>query len=203
MKPRVSFIVSAFNRPNALNLCVASLRLQTCKEFEVIIADNSRDGMISFAHKQTARNMTEAQQFCKHISTAEAAGRDCYESANLAANVAKGEYLCFPSDDGYYAPRFLELMLMHGSDSDLMYCNCIWDGRGYGKGEELIHLVVEPRRGKIDKGGFLVKREVFMKSGGFKGPFGPERCEDGFFIERLIRSGVTHRKVDITGWIHN
>jgi len=172
--------------------------LQTSQDFEVIVTDNSR-GPAAVAQQKITEQY--GPRF-RYMNTG-AVARDCYESANFGAGQASGEYLCFPSDDGYYAPRFLELMLRHGSLYDLIYCDCIWDGRGYGAGEELIHLVTEPRRGKIDKGGFLVARDAFIKAGRFLGPYGIDRAEDGRLIEHLVANGCRHRKVDITGWIHN
>lgn len=195
---KVSFIVSAFNRPHMLNVCLASLQNQTWADRQVIVADNSRMHFLDQGHEPYARRYGG-----QHVFTTGA--RDCYESANMVAKseFVSGQYLCFPSDDCYYAPRFLELMLRHGDGADLIYCDCVWDGRGYGPGEELIHLDCAPRRGKIDKGGFLVNRELFLGLGGFQGPFGVDRCEDGLFIERVVASGASIKKVGIVGWMHN
>lgn len=187
---KVSFIVSAFNRPQALVTCLYSLRIQTFGDFEVIVADNS-EGDLNAA---VVRSLDDSRFRFLRAGT-----RDCYESSNLAARDARGEYLCFPSDDGYYCPRFLELMFRNG-DADLIYCDCIWDGRGYGPGEECIHLVAEPRLGKIDKGGFLLRREKFTA---FNGPAGVDRAADGQLVEEVIRNGATHQKVNICGWVHN
>lgn len=203
---KCSFIVSAYDRPRALEVCLLSLRRQTCTDYEVIVTDNApassdiERGAIALNHELLVQNA--GHQF-RYVRTTSIAGADCYQSANYGATVARGDYLCFPSDDGYYAPRFLELMLRRADDADLVYCNCVWDGRGYGRGEELIHLQTEPRAGKIDKGGFLVKRDLFLAAGMFRGPWGVDRAEDGRFIEQLIAARVTHRKVELTGWIHN
>lgn len=190
---KVSFIVSAFNRPDALACLLFGLKIQTFGDFEVIVADNSNgDDTVEVLR------MLEDPRFGLFLAGA----RDCYESANLGAERARGEYLCFPSDDGWYAPRFLELMLRHGDGADLIYCNCIWDGRGYGPGEECTHLITAPVTGKIDKGGFLLKREVF-RAARFLGPFGADRAADGWLVEKLVASGATHKKVEITAWAHN
>jgi hypothetical protein len=90
-------------------------------------------------------------------------------------------------------------MLKYGAGSDLAYCNCVYDGHG----AECAVLDVQPFRGMIDKGGFLIKREVFLQAGGFSGPFGVDRAEDGRFIEFLLTTGVKHTKVPIAGWIHS
>jgi glycosyltransferase involved in cell wall biosynthesis len=186
---KCSFIVSAFDRPAHLDLLLRSLRLQTCPDFEVLITDNATgDGAV--------------QNFCAVTATGderfqyiEAKQADCYFSANLGAAQALGEYLCFPSDDGYYAPRFLEAMLKAGP-ADLIYCDCIYDGHGINYAPMETALVC----GWIDKGGFLIKREKFT---GFAGPAGMSRAADGLFIEALIKTGVSHTKAPGYLWVHN
>ncbi len=195
--PKCSFIVSAYDRPDHLLCCVASLRIQTYRNFEVIVTDNAKHPGIASGQKYLIEDLNLLDdRFSYELLRL----RDCYESANWGSRVAAGEYLCFPSDDGYYCPRFLELMLKHGDGADVIYCDCIWDGRGYGPGEECIHLDTAPVCGKIDKGGFLVKRSAFKE---FKGPFGMDRGADGWLIEDLVKSRATFKKVGITAWAHN
>jgi hypothetical protein len=178
---KCSFIVSAFDRPDALACLLYALKIQTEPDFEVIVTCNA-----------PMRPPLEDDRFSYHGTML----RDCYESANHGATIATGEYLCFPSDDGYYAPRFLELMLKHGNGADLIYCNCVYDGHGCECG----FMDTAPVCGRIDKGGFLLRRSLFT---GFEGPFGVDRAADGNLIEDLVRKGASHRKVEIVGWVHN
>ena len=190
----VSFIVSAFARPRSLELCLASLHCQTFQDFDLLVTDNAVDEEISQHHWMlTLRHVNDRYTRTKL--------RDCYESANWGAAAAQGEYLCFPSDDGIYFPLFLELMLERGRGADLIYCDQVWAGPSKHGGMECNVLDVQPVTGKIDKGGFLVRREVFQRLGGFSAPF--FHTADGEFIERVIKSGASHRKVGIVGWVHN
>lgn len=183
---KVSFIVSAFNRPDALACLLFGLKIQTERDFEVIVADNS-DGDINAA---VVRAIDDPR--FRHFR---ANARECYESSNLAATQAQGEYLCFPSDDDYYAPRFLELMFHYG-DADLIYCDWVYDGHGCECG----FAAAQPVVGSIDKGGFLLRRSKFT---GFPGPFGVCRAADGQLVEEVVRNGATHQHVSIVGWVHN
>ena len=185
---RCSFIVSAFDRPAHLDLLLRSLRLQTCRDFEVLVTDNA-------VGARASENLDAVQRIgdsrFRHIAAREP---DCYFSANLGAAAAQGEYLCFPSDDGYYVPRFLEAMLGAGP-ADLIYCDCVYDGHGINYAP----MQTRPACGFIDKGGFLVKREQFR---GFRGPAGADRAADGWLVEALIKSGATHSKVPGHLWVH-
>jgi len=183
--PICTFIVSAYERPRQLACVLYSLLVQTERDFNIIVTDNADQCL------DTVRSIDDPR-----IHYMRTIARDCYESANLAVLRADGEYLCFPSDDGYYAPRFLELMLKYGQGADLIYCDCIWDGTA----AEYKYLDVRPALYYIDKGGFLLRRSLFTE---FKGPFGERRAEDGRFIERIIQRGIKHRKAPFCGWFHN
>ncbi len=80
--------------------------------------------------------------------------------------------------------------------ADLIYCDCIYDGHGV----KYASMDVAPVGGRIDKGGFLLRRECFS---GFAGPAGIDRAADAWLIEALIRTGVTHTKAPGYLWIHN
>lgn len=185
---RCSFIVSTYDRPTYLDLLLRSLRLQTCPDFEVLVTDNA------VGDRAVENFRTVIAIGDERFRYIEAKQADCYFSANVGASQAQGEYLCFPSDDGYYAPRFLEQMLHVGAD--LIYCDCVYDGHGCNYAP----LETAPVCGRIDKGGFLIKREKFP---GFAGPAGVERAADGWLVEALVREGVSHEKVSGYMWVHN
>jgi hypothetical protein len=162
------------------------LQVQTENDFQVLVADNSPLSMMwpvvaglnddRFVHCYTGNK------------------GNCYESANLLATVAKGDYLCFPSDDNYYVPQFLELML--AQDADLIYCDMVYDPRG---GTEYRVVPVEPALNVIDKGGFLIRREQFQ-------PFPWEESPvyaDGMLVEQLVATGLSHAKAPGVLWVHN
>lgn len=182
---KCSFIVSAFDRPGHLRCLLASLAIQNEPDFETIVTDNSnntRNASVVFDMRDPRFH---------HVHTGM---RNCYESANTGALLAQGEYLCFPSDDNYYVPAFLRLMLTQ--KTDLVYCDMVYDPR---MSREYKTIKVHPIEGKIDKGGFLVRRSKFR-------PFPWElsvQTADGLLIERLIEDGLSHAKAPGVLWVHN
>jgi glycosyltransferase involved in cell wall biosynthesis len=187
---KCSFVISTFNRPLHLACLLRSLQVQSESSFEVIVTDNAETESEREANMRVVQELQDPR-----FSYLAACQPDCYLSANLGAAKAKGEYLCFPSDDGYYAPNFLRTML-ELSPAALIYCDCIYDGHGC----HYQPLQVVPKLGSIDKGGFLLRRELFSD---FAGPAGKDRPADGWLIEELVGAGIMHLKAPGYMWVHN
>lgn len=184
---KCSFIVSAFERPSHLACVLFSLKVQTEGDFEVIVTDNGTG---------TGNDVSVIIQCDRRFRYERVGLRDCYESANAGAKMAQGEYLCFPSDDNYYCPGFLDALLRDGQGADLIYSDCVYSG--YGCRAEAMD--VSPRLGRIDKGGFLIRRELFP---GFRGPEGLDRPADGLLVEAVVAAGARAAKVPGFLWHHN
>ncbi len=204
---KLSYIVSAYNRPEMLRCCLASLAVQTDQDFEVIVADNAP------TYEQQKVNRRIVQLFDERFSHVDTdcvktcAGWDCYHSAEYVAALysVKSEWLCFPSDDSYYMPDFQQKMIAALENQQtaftyaFAYCDWVSNYAAY-------HAVIaEPRISRIDKTGFIVRRSVFsafgfpMKS---KDTLAPIAC-DGYFIEKLIGEGYRGVKVNEILMVHN
>lgn len=193
----ISYIVSAYDRSHLLPICLASLLFQTHTRSQLIVTDNSVDPLTIAGHRRICKEYRAQYINTRSIS--------CYHSAEIGAEVAVGQYLCFPSDDSYFMPTFAELMLKaaYESDSDLVYCEMVHNetplphrGTGYRiRG-------VEPRVGYIDKTGFIVRRSMF---GGFpcKPVIPAPSAADGALVELLINNGARHKKIDDVLVVHN
>lgn len=103
-RPRVSVIVSTYNRPDALRAVLDGLNVQTHGDFEVIIAD---DG----SGKET-RDML--QEICErlpypliHIWQRDKGFRAA-KARNKAVAASRGEYLIFLDGDCIPFPNFIE-----------------------------------------------------------------------------------------------
>lgn len=203
--PKCSFIVSAYDRPDALALLLLSLKLQTEPDFEVIICDNAAPGFMNFS--KTVREIVRDDIRFRLRWTYGRGCRNCYQSANWETEEATGDYLCFPSDDGYYVPNFLKFMLKTGAD--LITCDWVTDVRASYAISEVIPegtvLGYDIRHAKpcvnwIDKGGFLVRRSKFQ-------PFPWEEniiTADGLMVSRLLQDPtLTVDKAPGVLWVHN
>ena len=184
----ISFIVSAYDRPDYLRCCLASLALQT-RPHEILVACNSD------THEMYAAHLDVAVQF--HVPIWPTTG-GCYNASNeIAEHYAEGDWLCFPSDDSYYVPRFSEIMLAtaEAASWDFVYCDMLYDRHPEG-----LYRVMnaQPRTCAIDKTNFLVKRAVFR---GF--PPHESDWRDGALAEQLVAEGVRHGKAPGVLVVHN
>ena len=104
-KPFCSVIVSTYNRPDALKLVLASLAAQTCRDFEVIVAD---DG----STPETQTQVLLPLQFnypvsLKYIWQMDE-GFQAAKIRNKAALLAAGDYLIFLDGDCLVLPDFIK-----------------------------------------------------------------------------------------------
>ena len=191
----LSFVVSAFDRPDMLLGCLASLHVQVHKSIEVIVTDNSADEVIQHRHQAAC-----AQFGARYLNTRE---KTCYHSAEVGARVAVGDFLCFPSDDSYYVPTFAYRMLKEAQERhlDLVYCGMIF-GRGRVAPKSPYTLLLpRPRMGCIDKTGFILRRNKFKR---FPGKSDGAPCgADGLLIEELARSCIRHGLLADILAVHN
>lgn len=186
MIPTVSLIVSCHNRPDALGCCLYSLKRQTMPHFEALVADNSPSDEVATHNERIVRSLDD-ERFSYHLVRAQ----DCYRAAEFLMPKCTGEWVGFPSEDNIYWPAYLTLMLQQ--PADLLYCNMVYDPRYNGRWSE---IVVEPKLGHIDKGGFLMRRKWFTKF-----PSNPTLA-DGLLVNELMRRGVTHAKAPGVLWVH-
>lgn len=199
---KLSLIVSVYDRPEWLRLCLQSLKLQTFTDFEIYVTDNSQ-------REQTrAKNMaacSDGWDFSKYpslyyLQTGRNGPLECYAAAEIAAKQARGEYLGFPSDDNWYAPDYCKKMIeaADANNWDLVYCDYLCAPRW-----QPVHCVVEtaPVRGKIDKGGFFIRKKLFDEIGGFPGKVAGPSASDGLLCEAAAERG-THGRVPEVMWFY-
>ena len=100
--PKFSVVVRTCARPQSLRKTLQTLRWQTYRNFEVIVAE---DG------EPVSRAMVE-QEFADlpihYLCTGTRQGRG--KNGNMGLRAATGEYLNFLDDDDYFYPDHLELM---------------------------------------------------------------------------------------------
>lgn len=97
----VSIIIVNWNGRNWLKKCLDSLRAQTCKDFEIILVDNSStDDSVGFVRD----NYPE-------VAISHSENRGFGYSCNLGAKKAKGKFLMFFNEDMYVDKDFVERYL--------------------------------------------------------------------------------------------
>ena len=101
--PRISVIVSTYNRPDALEMVLRSLEAQTCKDFEVVVAD---DGSREDTRLMLDRFGSQSPLKLKHVWQ-EDEGFRAASIRNQAVAASQGEYLVFLDGDCMVFPDFL------------------------------------------------------------------------------------------------
>jgi len=193
---KISYIVSAHNEPDRLPCCLWSLRAQTDKDFEIIIADNS----------ETMKQRTAIYDIAKSIfpnARYFATGQpECFHAANAVALHAQGEFLCFPSDDSYYMPVFGEQMHLAGREADFVMCHMVYDKRcGHG---HYTAIPQEPKRFWCDKTGFIIRKDKFpsfpnIKTSGSRW----DMSSDGEMAELVVSQGARWKVIPDVLVVHN
>ena len=99
MAPKVSVLISTYNRPLLLAKALDSVFAQTFQDFEVVVID---DGLEQRADK-VAGTYDERVRYIANDTS-----RGCAGSRNVGIKSAQGEYVAFLDDDDVWQPVKLE-----------------------------------------------------------------------------------------------
>jgi hypothetical protein len=121
-----------------------------------------------------------------------------YTATEIGAEMAAGEWICFPNQDSYYAPVFAQRMLALAAEEyvEFIHCDIVLGGPGHG----YFTLHTAPRNCAIDKTCFMLRREWFQ---GFPDKHSNYELADGFFVESLVNRGIKHRRLEQVLVVHN
>lgn len=204
--PEVSIIVVAHESAPVLARCLAQLRAQTFRNFEVVLVENgSTDG--------AARAAAKADPSLVLIETG--ANLGFAAANNLAARRAAGEWLALLNPDAFAEPDWLERLLRAtrrhpGTDCFTSLQIAADDpARLDGAGDAMTSLGLpyrmgwrKPRSAHVPEGevfspcgaAMLIRRETFLALGGFEERFFAY-CEDVDLGYRLRLQGGRTRLV--------
>jgi len=182
--PVVSFVVVS-DRPNQLRHLIACLRVQTNQEWELIVLDQTPRA-VCLAPVQEVEALGETRVFWEHVPRI----GDVGQSMKIAySRFARGEFVCVPNDDAYYVPSFIDQMVWTARAQNLELVYCDWLFNAADNTTPYRHMYVEPVFGRIDVGGFMVKREALISDGWtYTGEGG-----DGLMVARIcekVRHGA-------------
>jgi glycosyltransferase involved in cell wall biosynthesis len=200
---KFSYIFTVYDRHELLLCALSSIMSQTFRDHEILVVDNHPDAIQRNRNEFTC---TVATGFYKQsIRYFPAVVGSTYHGSNAGAHKAKGEFLCFPSEDSYYVPIFAQehARAINANGWDLVYADQLYDRR-QGDGKYSV-MTVSPHSCHIDKTGFFVRRSKFEELNGFENlddqsQFG---TADGLFIEKCIQRGLSHGKIPEVFSVHN
>lgn len=159
--PDISYIVSAYDRPDLLPICLWSIKAQTHPNFECLVTDNATDPAIAAKHEMAVTRLDDYR--FGYVRTADKIQiSDCYWSAEWAIeHRAKGNWLTFPCDDTFLVQEFGQRMLTAavGRNLDFVYTRQVLIGglASLGSG----YRIHENSPGRIVKTCYLVRRSAF------------------------------------------
>jgi glycosyltransferase involved in cell wall biosynthesis len=200
LSPDISYIVSAYNRPDLLPSCLWSLKAQSESSIEVIVTDNAVDDGIAKEQKRIVEGLKD-KRFRYFRTAGKTKINDCYWSGEWGVKKASGKWISFPCDDCYYVPTFSEKMLgaakLYGWD--LVCCDTLyrWNSGQHG----VLH--VQPERALGTKTCFILKRDCFsgfrMKPQGKAAPC----AADATALLDICKSGIKFGVVQQALLVHN
>jgi len=196
-RPLISVVIPALNEGRELKTCLESLARQTFRDFEIIVVDNgSTDDTMEIARRHDCRVLHEPRQGVSY-------------ARQLGFEHARGEIVASTDADTFVPPDWLALIaesFRERPDQVGVYGGIRWRGRrGFGQWLaeflfaaflRLNHLLGVPH---FCGPNFAVRREAFMKVGGFRGRGGRfyQVSEDFQLGLKLARYGYVrfHRKL--------
>lgn len=95
-RPTVSVVLLSYNRPHLLRQALASVQVQDCKPFEIIVVDNR-----SLRSEEVAQIVAE---FPSVRLISNATNRGYTGAMNLAIKIVRGQYVFLTEDDMVLAP---------------------------------------------------------------------------------------------------
>lgn len=108
--PMVSVVSPFYNRMEFLGPLVATLEAQTCKDFELVIADDGSTDQLSAAAASVTASFP-----VQYIRLAE--NRGAAAARNVAIAAARGRYIAFLDSDDAWRPNKLQAQLAHLENS--------------------------------------------------------------------------------------
>lgn len=177
-RPLVTVCLVTFNRPSTLKQALTALQAQTFRDFEIVVIDDGSQNPEAVAYLDALEPVLAAKGW-RIIRK-----RNAYPGAarNTGVAAARGEYVLFVDDDNIPKPMMIERFVKaaQASGADILTCFCDsfvtldrdgpkTDGRRMFLGGALGLAPVFNVLGDVNA---LVRRETFLKVGGFTEDYG-------------------------------
>ena len=196
---KVTFLVNSYATPTNLFCLLGSLLQQTDPSWEAIVLLNHPEQAVRGAHNRVIDSIGD-DRINSAVSYNSQYSWDCYWACDWAMDkgLAKGDWICCASDDGYYVPEFVEEMTK--SDADMVHCDVLIKKHLVQRRCVLNTL---PKLDHIDKTTFMVRREKWIgfphKNVRVTGPSGA----DGMAVQHMAEMGYKIDKVHLPLVVHN
>jgi hypothetical protein len=187
--PRVSIVTTVYDRLDCLQRCIRSVKALAWRDYEQIIVSDCPP--LSAVEEITRLIEYENDDRISYLNLERRFNNWGIAPAAAGLKRARGEFVCFLSDDNGYLPDHLgALVEAHDQDPTLgfTYSSCLYGGR-------LVLRHPVPGPGRIDLGQPLFRKELFERHFGGGLPF-DVMAWDWALIDALLKRGVRWRHVD-------
>jgi len=205
--PKVTVVISTFERPVMLRRALESILAQTFKDYEVLVVDDS-SGTAESVVKEFRDRFAEIGVSLNGMDLEENSGYQCVPK-NVGISYARGAYIAYLDDDNEYDPDHLELLV---SEIEKMGCDAVysrWRYRGDGamSGKDFpyhqmnkasaLGLCTSPYANFIDTSAILHSKAAFAGELGQQ-IWNPEvrRFGDWEMVARSLKAGLRWRAVN-------
>lgn len=192
MTPRVSIVTTVYDRVDCLQRCLRSVQRLMYRDLEhIVVSDHPPDEYLT----QVAALC--AQFGVQHLNLPRRMNDWGLSPAMAGMRAARGEFVCFLSDDNAYLPNhFGPLVEAFDADPGLgfVYSSCLYDGR------KELHWC-PPVGAGIDLGQPLFRRDQLAAYVGKKNPFSGIFSWDWELINALMETGMRWQHVDATTFV--
>lgn len=181
----ITFIATAYNERNEINVFLNSLLTQTNKNWKCVVYSDTDNEFI----RNVINNLNDDRVSYKSSETQQGYWGH-YSRIDALNNLVDTDYVVQTSVQDYYTPNFVQDIenVINQYKADFIYFDCVHNHFNYDV------LRTELRRTRIDWGCFVMKTSK-AKNVGINHPKS-EHC-DGIFVEESIRKYPNMRVVKI------
>lgn len=208
MKPKVSVILTSYNKPSYVKKAIDSVLNQTYDNYELIIAeDNSSDPKVFEAIEPYLQN-ANVKYFNSFVKD-----EDRLKTARYATQINKavreysdGKYICYLADDDYYYPEMLEKLVETAEKYSYDVCFCAQhirdvdgniDGGGApGVGIRFFGTPLVRGADRLDHNQVMTTRSAFDAVDGWDDGYWWWSGADSGFFDRLEKKGFLFYPID-------
>jgi spore maturation protein CgeD len=188
--PRVSVLLTTYNRPGMLREAIGSVLAQTYEDYELIVLDDNSSDPAQWEVLADHRN--DVILYKSDITPAERPERVRYAVlANIGLALARGEYVTYLCDDDLYLPRRLELMTARLDEGD---CQIVYGSQQVTRGgtEQFTRYATRilPKASMVvDHSSVMHTAQAARDAGGWDEDRANWRHADATFWDRLTEAG--------------
>lgn len=192
MNPRVSVLLTTYNRPVMLREAIGSVHRQTFGDWELIILDDNSGDTAQWDVLLDYLSHPKVRIYKDNVQPGERAAKVRYAVlANIGLGLAHGEYVTYLCDDDLYLPRRLELMVarLDRGDCQVVYGSQRCERDGAEQPARVAAGVLTRASCVVDHSSVMHTRQAALEVGGWDENPAHWRQADAQFWDRLTAAG--------------